>query len=210
MNTINEKTHCECDLENATAEIELFNDQLSESDQSTVDAPDSGENLVPNPEKVTDLVTEIPVSVSIAEFITLELEQLREQLLHIQVDFHSYRKRAAHDQDHLRHFVCTGLIGELLPIFDNFELGRRLAPEHSNILSRFQMILTQLQTFLTSKGVKEIATQSESFNSQWEEIVAYVYNRDVLQEQVVQTIQKGYFLSDRLLYAASVVVSKGA
>jgi molecular chaperone GrpE len=210
MDMINEKAQHGQNPENTTAEIESLNDQLTESNQSAVDAPDSGENLVPNPEKVTDPGTEIPVSVSMADFVTLELQQLREQLLHVQADFDNYRKRAARDQDDLRRFACADLIGELLPILDNFELGLKSVPEDSNTLSGFQMIFTQLQTLLTSKGVKEIASQGELFNPQWEEAVAYVYNGDVPQEHVVQTVRKGYFLHDRLLRPASVVVSKGA
>jgi molecular chaperone GrpE len=71
------------------------------------------------------------------------------------------------------------------------------------------MIFTQLQTFFTAKGVREIVVQGGLFNPQSEEAVAYVYHDEIPEGSVIQTVRKGYFLHDRLLRPASVVVSKG-
>ncbi|MDR2812949.1 MAG: nucleotide exchange factor GrpE [Puniceicoccales bacterium] len=210
MNAINEKIQHGQDSENAVTEHENLNDQLVENDQSVIDIPDSGENLVPSPEKIADLRTETPASVSMADFVTLELQQLREQLFRVQADFDNYRKRAIRDQDDLRRFASADFIGELLPILDSFELGLKSTQENSNTLSGFQMIFTQLQALLAAKGIKEIAPNGELFNPQWAEAVAYVPDGDIPREHVVQTVRKGYFLHDRLLRPASVVVSKGA
>ncbi|MDR1590548.1 MAG: nucleotide exchange factor GrpE [Puniceicoccales bacterium] len=206
MDTIDKNIQHGQDPEKATAE--KLGNSLTESSQNTANMPDDNEELVPVPEKIAD--PETPVNISMTDFVTLELQQLREQLLRVQADFDNYRRRAARDQDDLRRFACTDLIGELLPILDSFEIGLKSAQENSNTLSGFQMIFTQLQTLLVSKGMKEIAPHGEVFNPQWEEAVAYVFDENVPPEHVVQTVRRGYLLYDRLLRPAAVVVSKGA
>jgi molecular chaperone GrpE len=208
MDTIDEEIQQDQGPENIIAEAEKLDNPSLESDRDR--ARNGSEILVSKPETATDPSEEIPVSMSVGDFATLELQQLKEQLLRVQADFDNYRRRAARDQEDLRRFACMDLIGELLPILDSFELGLKSAQENSNTLSGFQMIFTQLQTLLASKGVKEIAPQGEVFNPQWEEAVAYVYDGAVPQEHVVQTVRKGYLLNDRLLRPAAVVVSKGA
>jgi molecular chaperone GrpE len=209
MNTINEKAQRERIPENTVAEHEKLSDQPIGSDQSVADIPCGGESLAPDPERVAELYSETSIGVSMADCVDLELQQLREQLLRVQADFDNYRRRAIRDQDDLRRFASMDLIGELLPIVDSFELGLKSTQENSDTLSGFQMIFTQLQTFLASRGVKEVAPRDELFNPQWAEAVAYVNHEDVPQEYVVQTVRKGYLLHDRLLRPASVVVSKG-
>ncbi|MDR2628736.1 MAG: nucleotide exchange factor GrpE [Puniceicoccales bacterium] len=208
MDTIDEKTQRERNPENATPEIESVGSPSVDNNQTSL--PNNKENVVPDSGKVVDPYAEVPVNVSVADFVTLELQQLREQLLRVQADFDNYRKRAIRDQDDLRRFACADFIGALLPVLDSFELGLKSMQESSHALSGFQMIFTQLQTLLAVKGVKEIAPHGEIFNPQWEEAVAYVHNEDIPQEHVVQTVRKGYLLHDRLLRPAAVVVSKGA
>jgi molecular chaperone GrpE len=210
MDTIDGKTQYRCGKEDVTAEIESLDSQITEGDQEMSGASNNGENFIPDSEKITDPRIITPVSGSMADFVSLELQQLREQLLRVQADFDNYRRRATRDQDDLRRFACMDLIGGLLPILDSFELGLKSAQDNSSTLSGFQMIFAQLQTLLTTKGVKEIAPQGEVFNPQWAEAIAYVYDEDIPREHVVQTVRKGYLLHDRLLRPASVVVSKGA
>jgi molecular chaperone GrpE len=206
MDTIDEKTQRERNPENTTPEIGDLGGPSIEANRHRADL----DSLIPDSGKVVDLPIEVPVNGSVADFVALELQQLREQLLRVQADFDNYRRRAVRDREDLRRFACADLIGELLPVLDSFELGLKSMPEGSRALSGFQMIFNQLQTLLTAKGVKEIAPQGEVFNPQWEEAVAYVHNEDIPQEHVVQTVRKGYFLHDRLLRPATVVVSKGA
>ncbi|MDR0417905.1 MAG: nucleotide exchange factor GrpE [Puniceicoccales bacterium] len=210
MDTIDEKTQYRCEKENVTAEIRNLDSQLTEGDQNMSGMASDGENFISDSEKIVDPRIVMPVSGAVADFVNLELQQLKEQLLRVQADFDNYRRRAIRDQDDLRRFACMDLIGGLLPILDSFELGLKSAQDNSSTLSGFQMIFTQLQTLLTTKGVKEIAPQGEIFSPQWAEAIAYVYDENVPREHVVQTVRKGYLLHDRLLRPASVVVSKGA
>jgi molecular chaperone GrpE len=209
MDTIDEKTQRERNPENVTPEIEDLGSLSVENNQNMANLSDNKEKLVSDLAKIANLYAEIPANMPIADFVALELQQLREQLLRAQADFDNYRKRALRDQDDLRRFACADFIEELLPVLDSFELGLKSMPENPHALSGFQMIFTQLQTLLATKGLKAIAPQGEAFNPQWEEAVAYVHDKNIPQEHVVQTVRKGYLLHDRLLRPAAVVVSKG-
>ncbi|MDR2371692.1 MAG: nucleotide exchange factor GrpE [Puniceicoccales bacterium] len=210
MDTIDEKTQRERNPENANPEIEDLDSQSIENNQDMANLSDNKENLIQELEKIANLQAEIPVNISVTDFVAQELRQLREQLLRAQADFDNYRKRAIRDQDDLRRFACADFIEELLPVLDSFELGLKSMRENSHALSGFQMIFMQLQSLLATRGLKEIAPQGEAFNPQWEEAVAYVHDESIPQEHVVQTVRKGYLLHDRLLRPAAVVVSKGA
>jgi molecular chaperone GrpE len=210
MDTIDEKTQRKRNPENATPETEDLDSQSIENNQDIANLSDNKENLIPELEKIANLQAEIPVNISVTDFVAQELQQLREQLLRAQADFDNYRKRAIRDQDNLRRFACADFIEELLPVLDSFELGLKSMQENSHALSGFQMIFMQLQSLLATRGLKEIAPQGEAFNPQWEEAVAYVHDESIPQEHVVQTVRKGYLLHDRLLRPAAVVVSKGA
>ncbi|MDR0646992.1 MAG: nucleotide exchange factor GrpE [Puniceicoccales bacterium] len=145
-----------------------------------------------------------------------ELEQrcndLQDQFLRARADLDNARKRFIRDKEDLRSFTVQSVLGEIINVFDAFQIGlinaeqSGISPDTAN---GFQMILQQFKASLDKLGVTSIEPQEESFNPYFHEAVSTCYNDSVLEGYVVHTVRNGYRLGDKLLRPASVVVSKG-
>lgn len=141
-----------------------------------------------------------------------DLEKFRDLALRTAADFDNYRKRAAREKEDAIRYANSSLLGDLLPLIDNFELGleaARSAPGADAILQGLGMVARQFQDFLASAGVEEIKTAGAEFDPNVMEAVGHEPDQGVPEGRVIRQTRRGYKLRDRLLRPASVVVSKG-
>jgi len=141
-----------------------------------------------------------------------EKEQVLEKLQRAKADFANYKKRVekARFQDKIR--AQEEIILELLPVLDNFE--RALAVEFSSKeVEKFgqgvDMIFKQIKKILAQKGLEEIPAEGKPFDPQIHEAVERVYDENKGEDIVVEVIQKGYKIDDRVLRPSMVKVNKG-
>ena len=144
----------------------------------------------------------------------LEAEVLRwkDLALRSQADFDNFRKRTARDITEIRRYAAGDLLADLLPVLDNFDLGLMAArneSENSAIALGMQMVRRQLDDFLTTQGVKEIAADGEAFDPTKHDAVATEAHESIAEGIIIRTARKGYFLHERVLRAPSVIVSSG-
>lgn len=140
-----------------------------------------------------------------------ELEELREKLLRSAADFDNAKKRLMRERDDFVKFSQENLIRSLVPILDNFE--RALAhvpasqdPGMKGVISGIQILLKQFRETLKQQGLKRVASVGEKFDPHVHEAVGHV-EQEGEPDRVVEEIEAGYFLHDRLLRAAKVRVS---
>jgi len=141
-----------------------------------------------------------------------ELEKFRDLALRTAADFDNFRKRAAREKEDAIRYANTSLLGDLLPVLDNFELGMeaaKAAPGADAILQGLGMVSRQFQDFLTSAGVETIPTDGTAFDPNFMEAVGHEHDPKIPEGQVLRETRRGYKLRDRLLRPASVFVSKG-
>jgi molecular chaperone GrpE len=141
-----------------------------------------------------------------------EVTRFRDLALRTQADFDNYRKRAAREKNDAVKFANTSFLERLIPVLDNFELGLAAARTDSNasaILAGMEMVLKQMQDFLTDHGVQAIDAVGQAFDPHLHEALASEPSDDVEEGTVLRQIRKGYRLRDRLIRAANVVVSTG-
>jgi molecular chaperone GrpE len=146
------------------------------------------------------------------ENLQADLDRFRDLALRSQADFENYKKRAAREKDEAIKYANTSLLGKLLPILDNFELGLSAARgegEKSPIFSGMSMILKQLNDFLSENGVQAIEAEGQKFDPNLHEAIAREPNDKVPEGTVLRQTRRGYRLKDRLLRPSSVVVSSG-
>ena len=141
-----------------------------------------------------------------------EAEKYRELALRTAADFDNFRKRAAREKEDSIRYANTSLLGDLLPLIDNFELGldaAKSAPGADAILKGLGMVARQFRDFLASSGVSEIPTEGADFDPNRMEAVGHEHDPAVPEGKVLRQTRRGYKLRDRLLRPASVFVSKG-
>ena len=137
-----------------------------------------------------------------------ELEGLKEQLLRSAADFDNAKKRLAKEREEFVKFGQENLIRELLPILDNFDRALFHADESANlagVVKGIQMVLKKLQDTLQGEGLKRVPAVGEKFDPHLHEAVGYVHE-DGPEDVIVEELEAGYKLHDRLLRPAKVRV----
>ena len=141
-----------------------------------------------------------------------EAEKFRDLALRTAADFDNFRKRAAREKEDSIRYANTSLLGDLLPLIDNFELGleaAKSAPHAEAILQGLGMVARQFRDFLSSAGLEEVPTEGAAFDANVMESVGHEHSDTVPEGHVLRSTRRGYKLRDRLLRPASVFVSQG-
>lgn len=124
----------------------------------------------------------------------------------------NFRKRAAREAQETRAYANADLLRAILPVLDNFEMGleaARAESETSMIFMGMSMVQRQLADFLRDMGVQEVEALGRAFDPNLHDAVAQEASADVSEGTVLRVTRRGYKLKERLLRAASVVVSSG-
>ena len=135
----------------------------------------------------------------------------KDRLVRLAAEFDNYKKRTGREFTALVKNAGESLITELLPILDNIERALQ-APQTSDetrsFAQGFEMIRQQFQEKLEKAGMKEIAAEGTPFDPTRHEAVMAVENEEHPADTVVNVVEKGYTLNEKVLRAAKVIVTR--
>jgi molecular chaperone GrpE len=146
--------------------------------------------------------------VSEVEKLRVERDMLLDRLARMQAEFDNARKRAAKEQQDYRDYALTDTVRAIIPVLDSFERALRTSPEKSEFHAGVELIQKQLQDALAKLGVRPISAKGEPFDPRYHEAVEMVETTDAEDHHVLEELQRGYTLKDRLLRPAMVRVAK--
>ena len=164
--------------------------------------------------KAKEKKAEILISVQEYQRLTecaKEKQEYFDKLLRLHADFENFKKRGIKDKEQFLKFANQGLIYELIGILDNFERAFESANKMADFKSLHQgveMILKQIHKLLEENGVKKIECVGKAFDPHCQEASAHIETDDYPENTVVEEVQKGYLLEERLLRPAVVKVAK--
>lgn len=141
-----------------------------------------------------------------------EVDRWKDLAYRSQAELDNFRKRSAREAQETRAYANADLLRALFPILDNFDMGleaARAESEKSMIFMGMSMVNRQLQDFLRESGVQEIEAQGKVFDPNLHEAVSQEAHATVPEGTIIRVTRRGYKLKDRLLRAASVIVSSG-
>ena len=168
----------------------------------------------PLDEQVQDAAPDATPDGEIADVdFQAEAAKLKDLALRARADLDNFRKRSLREKEDAIRYANNGLLEKLLPVIDNFELGldaARNATDAASVLQGMSMVQRQLQDFIRSQGLEEVPADGEAFDPNKHDAVSQEFSAEVPEGQVIRQVRKGYKLKDRLIRAASVIVSKGA
>jgi molecular chaperone GrpE len=144
------------------------------------------------------------------ETLVRERDSLQDRLLRTAAEFDNYRKRMDRERRDLAEFVNAEVLGELLPIVDNFERALQ-APaqgDAESVKKGIELIHKQLFDLLKKRGVTPIAALGADFDPNVHQAVIHEESADHREGEVMQELQRGYKIGDRLLRPAMVKVAK--
>ena len=139
-----------------------------------------------------------------------ERDALLDRLARAQAEFENSRRRAAKEQQDFRDFATLDTIKALLPVIDSFERALQVKSEPGDFRSGVELIYKQLQDALAKLGVRAIPAKGEPFDPHYHEAIEMVETSDVPDHEVIEELQRGYKLKDRLLRPAMVKVAKNS
>jgi molecular chaperone GrpE len=148
-----------------------------------------------------------PEEVDEADALRVENEELIDTLQRLQAEFDNYRKRGARDQENLVARAHERLVKELLPVVDDLERALDAAEHHeeAKLEEGVRLVHRALTEALTREGLAEIETNGKFDPHVHEALLTQPSEAD--EGSVIEVLQKGYRLGDRVLRPSRVVVA---
>lgn len=127
-------------------------------------------------------------------------------------ELENFRKRMQREKEDLVRFANENLLREILTVVDNLERAIEHARKNEEtvqgLLEGVEMTLSQCQKLLEKFGVTPVVAVGEPFDPTWHEAMGQLESAEHPANTVLQEMQKGYVLNDRLLRPALVLISK--
>lgn len=199
-----------------------MNDNVKEDLQSTPEPEERQDEVTPQePQDTQNAAGEEGAAEAVNEAnnadVTAELEKLRaeneeyqQRLLRAQADFDNFRRRTVKEKEELGKYASAKLITELLPVIDNFERALNTTGDLSDAASYVkgvEMIFRQLEGVLKAEGLTAMEAEGQPFNPEFHQAIMQVESEEHEEGIVVEVVQKGYMLKDKVLRPAMVKVS---
>ncbi len=136
-----------------------------------------------------------------------ELASVKDQLLRLAADFDNYRKRARREKEEFQKIATERLLRDILPVGDNLDRALSHAPANDPVATGVRMVSKQLLDVLASYGVRPFDSLGKAFDPEQHEALSQAPAGDAQPGSVLEEIERGYMLHDRLLRPAKVVVA---
>lgn len=140
-------------------------------------------------------------SVSKAEYA-----ELYDKYLRLVAEFDNFKKRTQKEKDEIYSIAKTDVVMNLLPVIDNFDRAEKFAADES-VAEGIALIKKQFVEFLKKIGVEEIEAENKEFDPNFHNAVLHEDREDVPENTIVEVLQKGYMLGERVIRYAMVKVA---
>lgn len=135
-----------------------------------------------------------------------------ERLLRVSAEFENFKKRSAREMAEYQKFANQSLVKDLLPIIDNLELALKSANKTANsadecLIDGVELTRKEILKVLENYSVQQIEALGKAFDPNFHEAVMREESDDYPENTVVNEMQKGYLMHDRLIRPSMVVVS---
>jgi molecular chaperone GrpE len=137
-----------------------------------------------------------------------ERDSLLDRLARAQAEFENARRRAVKEQQDYRDYAAADAIKSLLPAMDSLERALQVKADAADLRNGVELIYKQLQDALAKLGVRAIPAKGEQFDPHVHEAIEMVETSDAPDHEVIEELQRGYKIKDRLLRPAMVKVAK--
>lgn len=145
-----------------------------------------------------------------ATVISTQLEEAQNKLLRVQADYDNFRRRTLKEKEELAKYASVKLVEKLLPTVDNFDraISASVANQDFEALAKgVDMIFRQLMSTMEEEGLTVMNAVGEPFNPEYHQAVMTVETDEYEEGIVVEELQKGYILKDKVIRPAMVKVS---
>ena len=159
--------------------------------------------------KVTDPIKEMEARL---ESLEQEAKETHDRFLRVSAEFENYKKRATREMGDFRKFANESFVKAMLPVVDNLDRAIESSSNDKNtntsVVEGVNMTLGEILKVFEQFGVIPFESLGKTFDPGFHQAVMQEENEDYPDNTVLNELQKGYLIHDRLLRPAMVVVSK--
>lgn len=207
--TEQEKRQAILDTEEETnkAGDEAAIDPQSAAEEAVKETVEAGANESAESQEATSATAELERQLEEQRKLADENHQ---RYLRTQADFDNFRRRSRQEKEDFAKYASGKLIEQLLPIVDNFERALFAAKDNKDyeaLLKGVDMIYRQLDQVLVHEGLQPIESVGQPFNPEYHQAIMQVESDEHEEGIVLEEMQKGYKLKDKVLRVAMVKVS---
>ena len=192
-------------------EVNTQEKPLESQEENSIKTPEATEAAEPVKEEAKEEVPKDPHMDKLNEAYN-KISELEDKLIRQNADMVNYRKRKEDEVNKMLKFCNEDLIKDLLPILDNFEramaMDQNLTEEEQKFLDGFKMIYSHLQNVMEKFDVKMIDGANKPFDPVYHNAILAEKREGVQPGMVLEVLQKGYLLKDKVIRTAMVRVSE--
>lgn len=146
------------------------------------------------------------------EQLNAQLKEANDKYLRLYAEFENFRRRTAKERLELVSNASADVMKELLPVLDDMERAmeqNKDATDPETVKEGFELVHNKLKNTLTKKGLKEMDSKETTFDTDHHEAITKIpAPSEELKGKVVDVVEKGYFLHDKVLRYAKVVIGE--
>ena len=162
-------------------------------------------------ESIDDSQDSIEETAEISELdkVYVELAEMKDKYIRLYSEFDNFRRRTAKEKIEMIHSASEGLIKDIIPVIDDFERANKSfenATEVEPLKEGIALIFNKLQKILASKGLTEMQSKDQDFDVELHECITQFAAGEDKKGKVIDEIEKGYLLNDKVIRYAKVVV----
>ena len=138
-----------------------------------------------------------------------ERDSLFDRLARLQAEFDNFRKRAGKENSEFRDYAVADAARSMIPVLDSLALALKNAEAHpENFRKGVELIQKQFQEAMQKLNVQRVEAQGQPFDPRFHEAIEMVESNEVADNHVLEELQPGYRIKERLLRPAMVKVAK--
>ena len=200
-------TESNIDQETNNVENSAFDSDITSNEETT-----SSANSIPMDnagEEIKVEATEVPQEDPL-DLAKKEIAELKDKYLRLYADFENFRRRTSKEKLELLSTASSDMVKLILPVVDDFERAKvsfDSSTDTEALKEGVDLIYTKLYKTLESKGLKPMQSKGETFDVEIHESIAqFPAPSEDLKGKVIDEIEKGYYLNDKVIRYAKVIV----
>jgi len=163
-------------------------------------------------ENNTEEKIEEKVEVNPIEQIQAQLDEMKDKYVRLSAEFDNYRKRSLREKMDLTKYASEDVLQSILPLYDDFERAMKswdVSTDIDAVKQGLHLIYNKFYDFLKTKGISEIEAIGKELNTDIHEAITKTpVQDDAMKGKIVDVVQKGYMLNDKVIRFSKVVIGE--